>query len=527
MANTKMFSSAQQKKLKATLTRNKAGGLAYSLQDKEALAQMIMTGTFNNTFYTTGKEQLETIKELLNKLGKDNCEFIAKLAIHARESGYMKDTPAFLLAWLSANNNELFKAVFERVVSNGKMLRNFVQIMRSGQVGRKSLGTAPKKKVQQWLNSASNINLIRASVGNSPSLADILKMVHPTPKTLEQNSIFKWVISGDTDEHTPKIINDLIDFRNFKTSNVPPVPFELLTSQPLNVEQWTQIAQTGGWHMLRMNLNTFMRNGLFNYPSVTDMIAKRLADPNEIAKAHVMPYQIFTTYLNIDGGIPKQISDALAEALNYSLETVPKFPGKTYVFVDVSGSMGSPVTGTRKGATTKMRYVDVAALFASSLLKSNPNNTEIVMFDTRLHNARLSKSSSVMKNAKSISKFGGGGTACQLPMIDIANKRAKVDQVIYISDNESWYSTNGSHYYGSSKKTELVSAWNKVKQTNPKAKLICIDISPSTTAQAFSDNSVLNVGGFNDSVFDVIDDFIRNPGSGDYWSKTIEETVTI
>jgi len=35
-------------------------------------------------------------------------------------------------------------AIQIRVINNGKMLRNFVKIVRSGVAGRKSLGTAPK-----------------------------------------------------------------------------------------------------------------------------------------------------------------------------------------------------------------------------------------------------------------------------------------------------------------------------------------------------------------------------------------------
>jgi 60 kDa SS-A/Ro ribonucleoprotein len=44
----------------------------------------------------------------------------------------MKDVPALLVAVLSVKDRDLFKAVFPRVMDNGKMLRNFVQIMRSG-----------------------------------------------------------------------------------------------------------------------------------------------------------------------------------------------------------------------------------------------------------------------------------------------------------------------------------------------------------------------------------------------------------
>ena len=42
-------------------------------------------------------------------------------------------------------------------------------------------------------------------------------------------------------------------------------------------------------------------------------------------------------------------------------------PSNLVFLLDVSGSMGSPVTGHRgHGATTKMRCVDVAALFAAA-----------------------------------------------------------------------------------------------------------------------------------------------------------------
>lgn len=64
--------------------------------------------------------------------------------------------------------------------------RNFVQILRSGVVGRKSLGSRPKRLVQGWLNSRTDAQLLRASVGNDPSLADVLKMVRPKPETPER-----------------------------------------------------------------------------------------------------------------------------------------------------------------------------------------------------------------------------------------------------------------------------------------------------------------------------------------------------
>ena len=126
-------------------TVNLAGGRAYGLASKEALAQLACTGCFNKTFYASAKDQLTKVKELAAKCDPD---FLGKLAIYSRERGFLKDMPAFLVAWLTGrvteaqkrgaskeadDINALLWEVFPRVIDNGKMLKNYVQIVRSGE----------------------------------------------------------------------------------------------------------------------------------------------------------------------------------------------------------------------------------------------------------------------------------------------------------------------------------------------------------------------------------------------------------
>ena len=150
MANFNIFSS------KKTDTRNEAGGRAYTLSPKQQLAQLAATGCFNDTFYASAETQLE---QILNIAQKIEPLFIAKTAIYARERGYMKDMPALLLAMLAERDVALCAQIFNQVIDNGKMLRNFAQMVRSGVTGRKSFGTRPKKLIQQWLLSANEKQL--------------------------------------------------------------------------------------------------------------------------------------------------------------------------------------------------------------------------------------------------------------------------------------------------------------------------------------------------------------------------------
>jgi 60 kDa SS-A/Ro ribonucleoprotein len=141
MANKTLFKSIVGKFLPVTDAINEEGAPAYKLSAKHALAQYAATGCMNHTFYASADEQLAKVLELCAEV---DAEFIAKTALFCRERSLMKDMPALLCAVLSVRDRALLAEVFPRVIDNGRMLRNFVQIVRSGAVGRKSLGTAPK-----------------------------------------------------------------------------------------------------------------------------------------------------------------------------------------------------------------------------------------------------------------------------------------------------------------------------------------------------------------------------------------------
>src|SRR5262249_52397462 len=151
-------------------------------------------------------------------------EFIAKTAVFSRERGYMKDMPALLCAVLSVKDHELLNAIFPRVIDNAKMLRNFVQIMRSGVVGRKSLGSAPKRLVLQWLEARSPESLFKSNVGQNPSLADIVKMVHPKPKDQEREALFGYFIGRDyAFDVLPEVARNFELFKYGQSLEVPDV----------------------------------------------------------------------------------------------------------------------------------------------------------------------------------------------------------------------------------------------------------------------------------------------------------------
>src|SRR2546430_6387116 len=178
MDNKTLFASLREALIPQTDAMNSEHAPAYALAPKQALAQYAATGCFGRTFYATADEQLAQVLELCDAV---DPMFVAQIAVYSRTQSFMKDVPALLCAWLSACDARLHEAVFTRVIDNARMLRTYVQILRSGVVGRKSLGSAPKRLVREWLASRDQEALFSSSAGQNPSLSGILKMVHPKP----------------------------------------------------------------------------------------------------------------------------------------------------------------------------------------------------------------------------------------------------------------------------------------------------------------------------------------------------------
>jgi len=532
MANKALFKNNNN----STQTKNKAGGVAYKLSDREALAQLAATGCLSNTFYTSAKEQLDTVKDLTNKISssKGGNEFIAKLAVYARKSAYMKDMPAYLLSFLAVRDPDLYERIFSLVMDNGKMIRNHVQIIRSGEIdGRKSMPRAMRRQLKAWFARRKNDRLFKDSVGNNPSMADVIKMVRPKPQNATQEALYSYLIgkkpiSGEifdaTESNLPTFVKEYESCKKSlvagkSVSKVPNVPFQMLDSLGLSNEHWTEIARNAKWQMTRMNINTFQRHGVFEKKALVNLVANRLRDPDEIKNAKAFPYQLMAAYMNSTNA-PFDIREALQDAMEIALENIPKIPGNIWIFPDVSGSMSSSITGYGSGKASAVKCLDVAALVAAAFLRTN-KQAKVIPFSDRLETnvaKKLNPRDSVMTNAEKFKKCYGGGTRTALGVKHLAETNQDVDLVIYVSDNQSWL---GSGWFGN-QKTETLKYWDQIKNNNPNAKMICIDIQPYGNTQAPNRDDIMNIGGFSDVVWDVVAQFSQYGRDGKHWVDVID-----
>ncbi|MFM8285166.1 MAG: vWA domain-containing protein, partial [Planctomycetaceae bacterium] len=200
---------------------------------------------------------------------------------------------------------------------------------------------------------------------------------------------------------------------------------------------------------------------------------------------------------------------------------VPTLPAPVVIGLDTSGSMSSAITGNRgHGSTSKMRCVDVAALVAAALLRRNPDSI-VIPFDTKAYDAEFDPSDSILSIAQRLAQYGGGGTDCSLPLVKVNHwyyAQRVLAGVVLVSDNESWVYHGRPGGTGPNGATGVMAEWQLFVKNQfrlrgvdaPGPKLINIDLQPQRTTQAPERADILNIGGFSDSVFEIIHSFLES-----------------
>jgi 60 kDa SS-A/Ro ribonucleoprotein len=314
--------------------------------------------------------------------------------------------------------------------------------------------------------------------------------------------------------------------QNGGKAKMPDLPFMLLSGLKLSDHHWQQIAENAPWNTTRMNLNTFARHNVFTHRHLVKLVAKKLRDEAAIRRSRAFPYGLLAAYTAAGEGVPGSVRQALHDAMEISVQNVPMLrradgaPATVAVLPDVSGSMSSPVTGHRGGGTTAIRCVDVSALLAAAVSRRNPRTTILPFNHEVRHVDNKQMHRPVLESAKRLSNMLGGGTDCAAPLRWLNTHGIAPDVVLFVSDNESWIDNRPPGWRST---TAVVDEWRLIKARNPMAKMVCLDIQPYGTSQAATAADVLNLGGFSDAVWPVIDAFTRGDSTGEHWVHEIEK----
>lgn len=521
-------------------TTNEEGFAAFNLDEQHKYLQMLMTNVMGDTFYVDADTLVDRALNLHKEMCAHDPRFMVKAIVYARKYGYMRTQPITGLVVLTTGNDavkRMARYIAPAVLRTPNDLIDFVTLAGHIREGR-GLGTSVKTLINVWLNNLTEYQAIKyggekegklkcrvcgtlhsfnavkhhlwcPKCGGSDdydlmtfwSLRDILRASRPIPKDRKQEHLFRYLVHGNYDRNSGKYVDLRVIPQVFHLEALKhcvavggdntdriiyhieqgKLPYEVVTGilrENANPRIWEYLMKQMPLFALMRNINTLQRKGVFDASANITYLHSRLTDANAIHKAMILPGQVVNAFSNTIAG--PTIQNTLRDMAELAVANTPDIPGKTVVFMDISGSMGPEYK--RHGAT-----LGVGLMKASEC-------ADMWLFGTQLHYPNISTRDSLITNVESIVLRDGGGTATNFCLEHLLGDTAikspfgayhiysdhtptyaraipgtpiKVDNIIIITDEQQ---NSGS---------PVVNLFKEYRRrVNPKAKLFIIDVAP-------------------------------------------------
>ena len=464
------FNATKASAVEATKTVNLAGGEAYAQSAKLEFVSHLLTSFVGNQFYRTEDEGIKTLKNLIANIS-DN-KFLAKAAIFARNEYGMRSVTHIVAAELAkkVKGESWTKDFFNKVVFRPDDMTEILAyyMSRYGKPVPNSLKKGLAKAFEKF--DAYQIGKYRKENGDI-ALVDVVNIVHPKATPIITSLVKGELKSKDTWEASLSKAGQEASAKAETAEEREEIVADL------KKDAWTEMVKSRkiGYMALLKNL----RNILQNAPDAVDEACAMLVEEKLVKTSKVLPFR-FTTAMKeieeIDNEGTRKIVKAINKAIDISLSNVPKFPGKTLVVVDNSGSMeGKPI--------------EIASLFAAVIYKAT--DADMMVFSDNANYIKPNPDDSTVTIAKNI-KDGCQQAGTNFHAIFNAASK-KYDRIIILSDMQGWM----GHY---TPKAEFEAYKNKHAAT---PYIYSWDLAGQGTMQ-FPEKNVVALAGFSDKVFDIM-----------------------
>jgi len=516
------FNDTKESVEERTRTTNNEGGEAYEPDSPElALTKVVINNLLEDTYYESAEEQLESVEQEFDACADENPEFVLKLAKYARQEENLRQIPQALLV-LAANDART--KPFVRDYAQDIMSRTDepleVLAFHVSYTGSRSIPNALKKGIEDAMHQWNEWQFAKWDQPNKEwQYRDLLNLVHPKPRDDERGNIFEKIAYGDLDDYE--------DVEALKQEDTWESELSEDDDRSKEEKYRDSLENMGLFPRIRQ-ARDMLEAGIEAdeiYGDVTD---------EWIRNSRLYPFRFYQAYKAIDeatdsddldifggrrglgGGVfsntntssdsdipsgeARAAKDFLEHAMEVSTENLPDVLEDTFVSVDTSGSMNSPVSGD-----SDLQMVEISTLFGALLYE---RGADVSAFASDIERYRGDRRDSVMTNVNGLMGLGvGGGTSGYL--IPKALREYEMDsynQVIVFTDMQMWGS-GGTGLYTSNNSGTFRDEWNRYKEeVNPDASLYLVDLNSYgdlVTPEGAQD--VYNISGWTENVVDFID----------------------
>lgn len=397
-----------------TLTHE--GGRASRSSLEEQLERSVMSCLlWEDSFYETGEDIAARIAKLV---AANKPEFVAELAIKAREEMKLRHVPLLLVRELARNSNQRYVVAdtLSRVIQRADELSEFLAIYWKDNKDQ-PLAAQVKKGLSRAFNKFDEFQLSRYNRDADVKLRDVLFLCHAKPldtkgkpKTIEALKK-KGYVRGEVLRHKNSVFTKLVN-DELKTPDTWETELSAGKDKKETFERLIKEEKLGALALLR-NLRG-MTEANVDRKVIVDALANMKTE-------RVLPFRFISAARHAP-----QFEPQLEAAMFKSLEGAEKLTGKTVLLIDVSGSMSDAVSGK-----SELRRIDAAAALAI-LLREICEDVMVYVFNS---SARLvpARRGFALRDA-----IGGpsGGTNLGASLTQL-NYGAGADRLIVITDEQS------------------------------------------------------------------------------------------
>jgi len=483
---------------------NHMGSLAYGQTPEMELAFAVITTFLEDSYYEKKDARADRIIELVKK-----CDpiFVAKLAVVARTEYHMRSVSHLLIAELARihNGDDLVKRA---IVAAAERPDDLIEMAAAYGAPEKNLPKQMKRGIRNALLKFSRYQLAKyRGEGKSVKLVDLFNITHPKAQHASQEQAQAW--------------KDLIE-GNLKSTGTWEVEVSAAAGdKEATKDAWEDLVLSGkiGYMALLRNLNNLIKNGVDM--KVVLAAAKRLSDPEQVAKSKQLPFRFLSALEAVGAGTDRSgslrfedeedtaviLQKALIAALEASIQNIPELPGRTVILTDNSGSMRGDAGGSSAiSAMSKAKTASIANLFAVMYWK-RANSTIVGVFGDRLETPKLDREKDIFENYKVIDKVGagiGGGTEAGifLMMSQLIKEKKMVDRIVIFSDSQVG---EGNAWYGhmpAERAGDFNRLFREYKAINPGVLVYSVDLKGYGNSM-FKDD-VFKLAGWSEKIFELM-----------------------
>lgn len=310
------------------------GAPAVRTSAKNNLRRSVMSCLlWEDSFYESG----EDIAARIAKLVKENTpEFVAALAVEAREKMKLRHVPLLLVREMARNPNQrsLVANTLSQVVQRADELAEFLAIYwKDGK--DQPLAAQVKKGLARAFGKFDEYALAKYNREGDIKLRDVLFLCHAKPADIKgrgkkQEAVkTKSYARGEVLRHKSSVFTRLVN-DELKTPDTWEVALSGGKDKKATFERLIRENQLGALALLR-NLRNMTEVGVDR-----KIITQALAD---MRTERVLPFRFISS-----ARYAPQFEPELEQAMFKCLEGVEKLPGLTKLLVDVSGSMDAPIS---------------------------------------------------------------------------------------------------------------------------------------------------------------------------------------